>query len=86
MEAETAYINMLNFMLSMDGIYFSNTYDLTVSQQKIADFGPECKNMSLFERVFPYISFYHNYIYRRKRISCGIISTWRTGIKFFKKL
>lgn len=51
MEAETAYLNMLTFMLNMEGMYFSNTYDLTVSQQRQSEFGPEYKNMNLFERV-----------------------------------
>lgn len=58
MEAEIAYISMLTFMLQMKGMYFSNTYDLTVSQQRLSEFGPECRNMSLFERV-------------RTRISCN---------------
>ncbi|EUB61703.1 Phosphatidylinositide phosphatase SAC1 [Echinococcus granulosus] len=51
MEAETAFVNMLTFMLQMKGMYFSNTYDLTVSQQRLSEFGPECRNMSLFERA-----------------------------------
>uniref|UniRef100_A0A5K3F4E9 Phosphatidylinositol-3-phosphatase SAC1 n=1 Tax=Mesocestoides corti TaxID=53468 RepID=A0A5K3F4E9_MESCO len=51
LEAETAYINMLTFVLQVDGFYFSNTYDLTVSQQRISEFGPETRNTSLFERA-----------------------------------
>ncbi|KAM7533700.1 hypothetical protein Aperf_G00000121153 [Anoplocephala perfoliata] len=51
MEAETAYLNMLTFMLNMEGMYFSNTYDLTVSQQRQSEFGPGYKSMNLFERA-----------------------------------
>ncbi|VDK20873.1 unnamed protein product [Taenia asiatica] len=51
MEAEIACVSMLTFVLQMKGMYFSNTYDLTVSQQRLSEFGPECRNMSLFERA-----------------------------------
>nr|CDS26068.1 phosphatidylinositide phosphatase sac1 [Hymenolepis microstoma] len=51
MEAETAYLNMLTFMLNMEGMYFSSTYDLTVSQQRLSEFGPEYRHMNLYERA-----------------------------------
>ncbi|VDM16241.1 unnamed protein product [Hydatigera taeniaeformis] len=50
-EAETVYISMLTFMLQLKGMYFSNTYDLTVSQQRLSEFGPWSRNMNLFERA-----------------------------------
>lgn len=57
MEAETHYLNMLTFMLNMEGMYFSNTYDLTVSQQRLSEFGPEYKHLNLYERVSVWLSF-----------------------------
>ncbi|KAM3178932.1 hypothetical protein ACTXT7_001608 [Hymenolepis weldensis] len=51
MEAETCYLNMLTFMLNMEGMYFSDTYDLTVSQQRLSEFGPEYKHLNLYERA-----------------------------------
>lgn len=42
---------MMNHVLSMDGFYFSTTYDLTHTLQRLSNTSPEFQEMSLLERV-----------------------------------
>ena len=41
----------MNHVLSMDGFYFSTTYDLTHTLQRLSNTSPEFQEMSLLERV-----------------------------------
>jgi hypothetical protein len=53
---------MLNHVLSMDGFYFSTTYDLTHTLQRLSNTSPEFQEMSLLERVswiFRYLIFFN---------------------------
>ncbi|EGW08360.1 Phosphatidylinositide phosphatase SAC1 [Cricetulus griseus] len=45
------FLAMLNHVLSMDGFYFSTTYDLTHTLQRLSNTSPEFQEMSLLERV-----------------------------------
>lgn len=45
------FLSMLNHVLSVDGFYFSTTYDLTHTLQRLANTSPEFQEMSLLERV-----------------------------------
>lgn len=42
---------MISHVLSVDGFYFSTTYDLTHTLQRLANTSPEFQEMSLLERV-----------------------------------
>ena len=41
----------MNHVLSMDGFYFSTTYDLTHTLQRLSNTSPQFQEMSLLERV-----------------------------------
>lgn len=45
------FLAMLNSVLSVDGFYFSTTYDLTHTLQRLSNTSPEFQEMSLLERV-----------------------------------
>lgn len=45
------FLSMLSHVLSVDGFYFSTTYDLTHTLQRLANTSPEFQEMSLLERV-----------------------------------
>jgi hypothetical protein len=45
------FLAMLNHVLSMDGFYFSTTYDLTHTLQRLSNTSPEFQEMSLLERA-----------------------------------
>ncbi|KAF2983922.1 hypothetical protein EK904_005281, partial [Melospiza melodia maxima] len=47
------FLSMLNHVLSVDGFYFSTTYDLTHTLQRLANTSPEFQEMSLLERADP---------------------------------
>ncbi|VDM05623.1 unnamed protein product, partial [Schistocephalus solidus] len=51
METETAYIEMLRYVLEIEGFYFSYTYDLTLTQQRLSELGPDAKRQNIFERA-----------------------------------
>ncbi|KAF4023848.1 hypothetical protein G4228_015721, partial [Cervus hanglu yarkandensis] len=45
------FLAMMNHVLSMDGFYFSTTYDLTHTLQRLSNTSPEFQEMSLLERM-----------------------------------
>ncbi|KAM9681397.1 phosphatidylinositol-3-phosphatase SAC1 [Dama dama] len=45
------FLAMMNHVLSMDGFYFSTTYDLTHTLQRLSNTSPEFQEMSLLERA-----------------------------------
>ncbi|XP_005383527.1 PREDICTED: phosphatidylinositide phosphatase SAC1 [Chinchilla lanigera] len=45
------FLAMLNNVLSVDGFYFSTTYDLTHTLQRLSNTSPEFQEMSLLERA-----------------------------------
>ncbi|XP_004640730.1 phosphatidylinositide phosphatase SAC1 isoform X1 [Octodon degus] len=45
------FLAMLSSVLSVDGFYFSTTYDLTHTLQRLANTSPEFQEMSLLERA-----------------------------------
>ncbi|XP_067857935.1 phosphatidylinositol-3-phosphatase SAC1-B-like isoform X2 [Heptranchias perlo] len=45
------FLTMLNNVLNTDGFYFSTTYDLTHTLQRLANTSPEFQEMSLLERA-----------------------------------
>uniref|UniRef100_A0A8C5QJ02 Phosphatidylinositol-3-phosphatase SAC1 n=1 Tax=Leptobrachium leishanense TaxID=445787 RepID=A0A8C5QJ02_9ANUR len=45
------FLAMINHVLSVDGFYFSTSYDLTHTLQRLANTSPEFQEMSLLERV-----------------------------------
>nr|XP_014345709.1 PREDICTED: phosphatidylinositide phosphatase SAC1 isoform X2 [Latimeria chalumnae] len=45
------FLGMINNVLSVDGLYFSTTYDLTHTLQRLANTSPEFQEMSLLERA-----------------------------------
>ncbi|POI23609.1 hypothetical protein CIB84_012642 [Bambusicola thoracicus] len=45
------FLSMISHVLSVDGFYFSTTYDLTHTLQRLANTSPEFQEMSLLERV-----------------------------------
>ncbi|XP_005006895.1 phosphatidylinositol-3-phosphatase SAC1 [Cavia porcellus] len=45
------FLAMLNSVLSVDGFYFSTTYDLTHTLQRLSNTSPEFQEMSLLERA-----------------------------------
>ncbi|VDN09040.1 unnamed protein product [Dibothriocephalus latus] len=51
MEIETTYVEMLKHVLGIEGFYFSHTYDLTLTQQRLSELGPDAKRQNLFERA-----------------------------------
>ncbi|XP_077667263.1 phosphatidylinositol-3-phosphatase SAC1 isoform X2 [Eretmochelys imbricata] len=48
-----AFLAMLSHILNVDGFYFSTTYDLTHTLQRLANTSPEFQEMSLLERADP---------------------------------
>lgn len=52
---------MMNHVLSMDGFYFSTTYDLTHTLQRLSNTSPEFQEMSLLERVNLIVYFFLNF-------------------------
>ncbi|KAG9476047.1 hypothetical protein GDO78_002881 [Eleutherodactylus coqui] len=46
-----AFLSMINHVLSVDGFYFSTSYDLTHTLQRLSNTSPEFQEMSLLERV-----------------------------------
>ncbi|KAK2091005.1 Phosphatidylinositide phosphatase SAC1 [Saguinus oedipus] len=46
------FLAMLNHVLNVDGFYFSTTYDLTHTLQRLSNTSPEFQEMSLLERNF----------------------------------
>ncbi|NXD08688.1 SAC1 phosphatase, partial [Nothocercus nigrocapillus] len=44
------FLSMISHVLSVDGFYFSTTYDLTHTLQRLANTSPEFQEMSLLER------------------------------------
>lgn len=51
----------MNHVLSMDGFYFSTTYDLTHTLQRLSNTSPEFQEMSLLERVSLIFYFFLNF-------------------------
>lgn len=51
----------MNHVLSMDGFYFSTTYDLTHTLQRLSNTSPEFQEMSLLERVSLIFCFFKNF-------------------------
>lgn len=47
---EQVYCQMIQCVLSMEGFYYSTTFDLSHTQQRLANTGPTFKDQSLFER------------------------------------
>uniref|UniRef100_A0A803TDQ8 Phosphatidylinositol-3-phosphatase SAC1 n=1 Tax=Anolis carolinensis TaxID=28377 RepID=A0A803TDQ8_ANOCA len=47
------FLAMISHVLSVDGFYFSTTYDLTHTLQRLANTSPEFQEMSLLERADP---------------------------------
>ncbi|XP_013926529.1 PREDICTED: phosphatidylinositide phosphatase SAC1 [Thamnophis sirtalis] len=47
------FLAMISHILSVDGFYFSTTYDLTHTLQRLANTSPEFQEMSLLERADP---------------------------------
>uniref|UniRef100_A0A8C3LQ98 Phosphatidylinositol-3-phosphatase SAC1 n=1 Tax=Chrysolophus pictus TaxID=9089 RepID=A0A8C3LQ98_CHRPC len=47
------FLSMITHVLSVDGFYFSTTYDLTHTLQRLANTSPEFQEMSLLERADP---------------------------------
>uniref|UniRef100_A0A8D1NE17 Phosphatidylinositol-3-phosphatase SAC1 n=1 Tax=Sus scrofa TaxID=9823 RepID=A0A8D1NE17_PIG len=47
------FLAMINHVLSVDGFYFSTTYDLTHTLQRLSNTSPEFQEMSLLERGRP---------------------------------
>lgn len=45
------FLGMINHVLSVDGFYFSTTYDLTHTLQRLSNTSPEFQEMSLLERA-----------------------------------
>ncbi|XP_015416771.1 PREDICTED: phosphatidylinositide phosphatase SAC1 isoform X1 [Myotis davidii] len=45
------FLAMINHVLSVDGFYFSTTYDLTHTLQRLSNTSPEFQEMSLLERA-----------------------------------
>ncbi|XP_040288126.1 phosphatidylinositol-3-phosphatase SAC1 isoform X1 [Bufo bufo] len=46
-----AFLSMINHVLSVDGFYFSTSYDLTHTLQRLSNTSPEFQEMSLLERA-----------------------------------
>ncbi|KAG8572273.1 hypothetical protein GDO81_011998, partial [Engystomops pustulosus] len=46
-----AFLSMINHVLSVDGFYFSTSYDLTHTLQRLSNTSPEFQEMSLLERI-----------------------------------
>lgn len=50
---------MINHVLSVDGFYFSTTYDLTNTLQRLSNTSPEFQEMSLLERVSLIVRYFY---------------------------
>lgn len=50
---------MINHVLSVDGFYFSTTYDLTHTLQRLSNTSPEFQEMSLLERVSLIVRYFY---------------------------
>ncbi|OXB65956.1 hypothetical protein ASZ78_002704 [Callipepla squamata] len=55
------FLSMISHVLSVDGFYFSTTYDLTHTLQRLANTSPEFQEMSLLERVRIACCFIHRF-------------------------
>ncbi|MEE6514675.1 hypothetical protein FKM82_023006 [Ascaphus truei] len=51
LQVNKAFLAMIGHALSMDGFYFSTSYDLTHTLQRLSNTSPEFQDMSLLERV-----------------------------------
>lgn len=54
---------MINHVLSVDGFYFSTTYDLTHTLQRLSNTSPEFQEMSLLERVSLIDSYFYFFFF-----------------------
>ena len=54
---------MINHVLSVDGFYFSTTYDLTHTLQRLSNTSPEFQEMSLLERVSLIFNYYYFFFF-----------------------
>ncbi|KAA0195177.1 Phosphatidylinositide phosphatase SAC1 [Fasciolopsis buskii] len=59
LQDEKVYCQMLETVLNIEGFYYSTTYDLTHTQQRLADTSPEFKSKSPFERCDPRFTWNH---------------------------
>lgn len=68
------FLAMINHVLSVDGFYFSTTYDLTHTLQRLSNTSPEFQEMSLLERVSLIVRYFylfgfffkgHTYFFRK---------------------
>lgn len=55
---EKVYLQMLSEVLSLESFYYSTTYDLTHSMQRLTDTSPDFRQLGLFERVSSLFIFY----------------------------
>lgn len=55
---EKVYLQMLSEVLSLESFYYSTTYDLTHSMQRLTDTSPDFRQLGLFERVSFLLIFY----------------------------
>ncbi|XP_030644635.1 phosphatidylinositol-3-phosphatase SAC1-A [Chanos chanos] len=51
MQDNKTFLSMINSVLSTDGFYFCTDYDLTHTQQRLANTSPDFQEMSLLERA-----------------------------------
>lgn len=51
MQDNKTFLSMINGVLNTDGFYFCTDYDLTHTQQRLANTSPDFQEMSLLERV-----------------------------------
>ncbi|KAF5898096.1 phosphatidylinositide phosphatase SAC1-B, partial [Clarias magur] len=51
MQDNKTFLSMINNVLSTDGFYFCTNYDLTHTQQRLANTSPDFQEMSLIERA-----------------------------------
>ncbi|XP_075442403.1 phosphatidylinositol-3-phosphatase SAC1 isoform X4 [Ascaphus truei] len=51
LQVNKAFLAMIGHALSMDGFYFSTSYDLTHTLQRLSNTSPEFQDMSLLERA-----------------------------------
>lgn len=63
---------MINHVLSVDGFYFSTTYDLTHTLQRLSNTSPEFQEMSLLERVSLIFTYFYLFTYFFKGHVCFI--------------
>ncbi|GAA6084692.1 phosphatidylinositol-3-phosphatase SAC1-A, partial [Tachysurus ichikawai] len=51
MQDNKMFLSMISNVLNTDGFYFCTDYDLTHTQQRLANTSPDFQEMSLLERV-----------------------------------